>query len=332
MRNTSPKVSIIVPVHNAGVRFHRCLDTLINQTLTEVEIILILDVPTDGSDIIAKQYAQQDERIVIIENQSNQHIGFSRNRGIEIAKGKYIGFSDHDDFHELTMYEELYNQAQLNDSDLVLGVSSTVGEQNETADFPDLNGEHLRKFIFIDLLNGGNDSTLNPLATNIHPNLYKTEIIQQNNIRFVDSRLCTPEDRIFQIKYLYYSQSISSYSKPLYFHDIHNTSAGHQSEYLSYQTRANGKLAVYEFLISKNIYQQYEYYFLNSVKKEFSNYLLTTLLTTQSIKSFSLAMSYLKKLPFTKKAFCTSHYSTKRYRLGGRISRLLISLIMNLYL
>jgi glycosyltransferase involved in cell wall biosynthesis len=332
MKNTNPKVSIIVPVHNAGQRFQRCLDTLINQTLKEIEIILILDVPTDGSDFIAKESAQQDERIVIIENQSNLHIGLSRNAGIEIAKGKYIGFSDHDDFHELTMYEELYNHAQLNNSDLVLGVSTTVGEQNETAHFPDLNGTYLRKFAFIDLLNGGSDLTLNPLATNIHPNLYKTEIIQKNNIKFVDSRICTPEDRIFQIMYLYYSQSVSTYSKPLYFHDIHITSAGHQSEYLSYQTRANGKLAIYEFLVSKNIYQQYEFYFLNSVKKEFSNYLLNTLLNTKSLKDFSLAMSYLKKLPFTKKAFKTSHYSTKRYRLGGRISRLLISLIMNRYL
>jgi Glycosyltransferases involved in cell wall biogenesis len=282
--------------------------------------------------MVAKEYAQQDQRIVIIENQSNMHIGLSRNRGIDVAKSNYIGFSDHDDLHEPTMYEELYNHAQLHHSDLVLGVSSTIGEQNETIHFPDLNNSYLGKFAFIDLLNGGSDLTLHPLATNIHPNLYKTEIIRLNNIRFVDSRIYTPEDRIFQIMYLYYSKIVTSYPEPLYFHEIHTTSAGHQSEYLSYKTRANGKLAIYEFLISKNIYLQYEFYFLNSVKKEFSNYLLDTLLSTKNLQNFLIAMSYLKKLPFTKKAFRKSSYSTKRYRLGGKISRILVSLIMNVYL
>ena len=76
-----PKVSIIVPIYNAGGFLSRCLDSLINQTLREIEIILVLDVPTDGSDKVAEMYAEQESRIKLVYNKSNLHIGFSRNEG-----------------------------------------------------------------------------------------------------------------------------------------------------------------------------------------------------------------------------------------------------------
>ena len=101
------KVSVIVPIYNAGENLVRCLDTIVNQTLKDIEIILVLDCPTDGSDVIAKNFAQQDSRIIILENTTNLHIGESRNRGIEIAKGEYLHFSDHDDYRELDMLEKI---------------------------------------------------------------------------------------------------------------------------------------------------------------------------------------------------------------------------------
>lgn len=93
-----PKVSIIVPVYNAGCYFDKCLDSLINQTLKEIEIILVLDCPTDGSDKVAESYSSSDNRIKLIYNEENLHTGLSRNRGMAIARGKYIGFHDHDDY------------------------------------------------------------------------------------------------------------------------------------------------------------------------------------------------------------------------------------------
>ena len=144
MMNSEVKVSIILPVYNAGEHLRRCLDTLINKTLKEIEIIVVLDCPTDNSDKIVKEYAVNDSRIKIVENKVNLHIGESRNRGLEVASGEYIGFSDHDDYRELNMYEELYNNAKENNSDVVLSgygsdshgeISSTIYLDNPSLDF-----------------------------------------------------------------------------------------------------------------------------------------------------------------------------------------------------
>ena len=77
----TPKVSIIVPVYNAGSYFSKLLDSLTGQTLKEIEIILVLDCPTDGSDRVAEEYAARDGRIVLVRNRENLHVGFSRNEG-----------------------------------------------------------------------------------------------------------------------------------------------------------------------------------------------------------------------------------------------------------
>ena len=123
MKAAPIKVSIIMPVYNAGPHFRPCIESLVNQTIKEIEIIIVLDCPTDGTDKIAKEYAARDKRIILISNDQNIHIGLSRNRGLEFANGEYIAFSDHDDVRELNMYEELYNEAKKDDLD-VCGVNA----------------------------------------------------------------------------------------------------------------------------------------------------------------------------------------------------------------
>lgn len=329
MRNTTPKVSVIVPIQNAGVRLTACLDTLINQTLQSLEIVLVLDCPTDGSDETAKEYAQRDERIKIIENKTNQHIGKSRNIGLLASTGKFIGFSDHDDYRELTMYEELYNCIQSSNSDIVLGASVSVGDHIEYTHFPStIANTDLREFALIDLIRGGNDITLTPIATNIHPNLYKRDFLIKKNILFVDSLIYTPEDRIFQIMCLYYAHSVCSFPKPLYYHVAHSESTGQSQQYKSYQSRTNGKMQVYEFLKSKRCYEKYESYFLTATKKEFTNSAIAVFYSTKSIFQLIKALNRLKSFPFCKKAYREGDYSIKKYRLGGRLFRKAISFFM----
>ena len=118
--NPNPKISIILPVYNAGEFLRPCLDTLINQTLKEIEIVCILDCPTDGSDKTVQEYAEKDPRILVIKNDRNLHVGESRNVGIRAAHGDYIGFSDHDDIRELDMYEKLYAASENGRADVVL--------------------------------------------------------------------------------------------------------------------------------------------------------------------------------------------------------------------
>ena len=106
------KVSIIVPIYNAGCRLSECLNTLVNQSLHDIEIICVLDAPTDGCEKIAEEYAAKDNRIKLIYNEQNLHVAESRNRGMAIAKGEYVGFSDQDDVRKINMYELLLKSGQ----------------------------------------------------------------------------------------------------------------------------------------------------------------------------------------------------------------------------
>ena len=110
-----PKVSIIVPVYNEEEYVSTCLDSLINQTLDDIEIILIDDSSTDNSLNILLDYAKKYPNIKVYHNEKNIGQGASRNRGLSLATGEYIGFVDSDDYIRNTMYEDMY-KAVLNNN------------------------------------------------------------------------------------------------------------------------------------------------------------------------------------------------------------------------
>lgn len=111
-----PKVSIIVPVYNVEKYLERCLDSLVNQTLKDIEILLVDDGSTDNSLKICEKYAS-DGRIKIIK-QANAGQSAARNNALEIATGDYIGFVDSDDWVDTDFYEKLYNAAVENNADI----------------------------------------------------------------------------------------------------------------------------------------------------------------------------------------------------------------------
>ncbi|WP_404987520.1 glycosyltransferase family 2 protein [Clostridium culturomicium] len=106
----NPKVSVIVPVYNAEKYIEKCVNSIRNQSLKDIEIILINDGSIDRSKEIIEGYAKQDNRIVVI-NKENGGPAAARNKGIKLAKGKYIGFVDSDDYIEPDMYEKLFEVA-----------------------------------------------------------------------------------------------------------------------------------------------------------------------------------------------------------------------------
>lgn len=113
-----PKVSIIIPVYNAQDYLERCLDSVINQTLKDIEIICINDCSKDSSLDILKKYSAYDDRIKVLDNKSNLGESKTRNRGISYAKGEYIAFLDNDDRVDLDFYEKLYEGAKQEDADI----------------------------------------------------------------------------------------------------------------------------------------------------------------------------------------------------------------------
>ena len=113
------KVSIIVPFYNVEKYIKKCLETLVNQTLQEIEILLVNDGSKDNSEQIAKEYCEKyPEKIIYLEKE-NGGLSDARNYAIPQAKGEYIAFLDSDDYVELDMYEKMYKLAKEDNSDMV---------------------------------------------------------------------------------------------------------------------------------------------------------------------------------------------------------------------
>ena len=118
MENTRPKISIVSPVYNVEKFLARCLDSLVKQTLQDIEIILVDDKSTDKSLEICREYEKKDSRIKVLELDDFLGVSAARNAGLKIATGEFIGFVDSDDYIDLAFYEKLYNSAIKNDADI----------------------------------------------------------------------------------------------------------------------------------------------------------------------------------------------------------------------
>lgn len=124
------KVSVIVPMYNKEQKISKCLDSLINQTLREIEIVVVDDGSKDNSAEIVKKYCEKDSRVHYVK-QDNQGPGAARNVGIINSKGRYIGFVDCDDYVEHEMYEIMYNAAEQNNCEVAVCQEKNVYVDDE---------------------------------------------------------------------------------------------------------------------------------------------------------------------------------------------------------
>ena len=120
-------ISIIIPVYNVEKYLRECIDSLLNQTYQDFELICVDDGSTDESYKILEEYKNKDERFILIK-QDNKGAGAARNRGLEVVKGDYIQFLDSDDYFEPNMLEKLYSTAKENDADMVVCSARKVDE------------------------------------------------------------------------------------------------------------------------------------------------------------------------------------------------------------
>lgn len=116
---SSVKISIIIPVYNSELYLEQCLDSIINQTLKDIEIICVDDGSTDHSLQILRRYRELDERFVVL-TQHNQYAGVARNNGLKKARGKYVLFLDSDDFFDGNMLEKLYHKAESDKTEVLV--------------------------------------------------------------------------------------------------------------------------------------------------------------------------------------------------------------------
>ena len=136
------KISIIVPVYNVEKYVEKCIQSLINQSYKNIEIILVDDGSNDRSNKIIDEYAKVDSRILTI-HQKNKGVSAARNAGLKVATGEYVGFVDPDDYVDYQMYETMLKKIELNMSDLAVCGFSKVTELSDKEEIFEIKDEHL---------------------------------------------------------------------------------------------------------------------------------------------------------------------------------------------
>jgi len=207
-----PKVSVIIPVYNTEKYLRKCLDSVLNQTLSDIEIICIDDCSTDGSLAVLKEYAASDSRIKIIEFKENKGAGAARNAGIKTATGEYIGFVDSDDYININFYSHLYNSIKDTNVEVAKGklvIQDVVYSPIKDA-FYDINSDVIQNSAYF--------------YHSFTTGLYKRELIKTNNIHFLEN--CSYfEDPYFSILVTLHCKKVNVVNNAFYYYVERKNSA-----------------------------------------------------------------------------------------------------------
>lgn len=209
------KVSVVVPVCNVEKYLCECLDSIINQTLDDIEIICVNDGSTDSSLEILNSYAQKDKRVIVI-NKANSGYGHTMNTGINTATGEYIGIIESDDFADKHMFEDLYNIAKENDADIAKGDWYHYWSKNKFS----RKNNRISPAKAFKLTNSKQDKSLLRIDPSVWSAIYKRDFLNKYNIRFLETPGASYQDLAFSFKvfalaerviltdkaYLYYRQ------------------------------------------------------------------------------------------------------------------------------
>lgn len=223
---TNLSVSIIIPVYNAEAYLQRCLDSIVNQSFTNIEIIAIDDSSIDNSLNILKSYQNKDKRIKVLEN-SDVGVSQARNFGIQNALGKYIMFVDSDDWINEDMIEIMYNKAESENADMVMCTyirEFRNGSKEKVFNLPEISIYENKK-VKINLLRKlvgpvkeelCNPEYLDALGT-VWAKLYRSDVIKDNDIEFTDLKeIGSAEDTLFNIYTFNKLNKVIFINKPMY--------------------------------------------------------------------------------------------------------------------
>ena len=237
-----PKVSVIIPVYNVEQYLSKCLESIINQTLQDIEIICINDGSTDNSLQILEEYAQKDSRIIVI-NQQNQGVGEARNKGLEIARGDYIWFVDSDDYVERNGLDYVYEKSKENNADIVCFGVNNICKSTIISGHTNQYLSEINMTCQIDL------NIKKHFLHNIWDKLFSRKFIQ-NIIKFPNGIL-TAEDGIFNLFCLYKEPKYLFINKILYnYRTDRNLSATNDKKNV-----INNDLKAFKYITTSNAFQ-----------------------------------------------------------------------------
>lgn len=211
----SIKISVVVPIYNASEYLQACLDSIVNQTLVDIEIILVNDCSLDEKDEeICLSYLKKDSRIIYISLGANIKQGGARNIGIKIAKAEHIIFVDSDDFIENNYCEILFNNAISNDSDIVFALMHKVSGNQPITPHPSLG--FMEKMV----VQGKNNIICKHPQP--HTKIYKKSLFIDNDIFFPEHIFC--QDLAIIPSIIYFAKKISFAKDAIYYYRYRNNS------------------------------------------------------------------------------------------------------------
>lgn len=196
-----PKISILVPIYNASDFLRQALKSLVDQTLPDLEIICINDGSTDNSLAIIQEFAQQDQRIVVLDK-PNTGYGDSINQGIKLAHGEYIGILEPDDYLEFNALEKLYQLANWHRADIVKA-NYYLLENGQTRKLEPIRPQDTGKIIV-----PRQDHFIFRLPPAIWSAIYRREFLQENHLGFLPTPGASYQDLGFNIKTLALAQRV----------------------------------------------------------------------------------------------------------------------------
>lgn len=251
--NNMPKISVIVPVYNVEKYLDRCMQNLLNQTLQDIEIILVDDESPDNAPKMCDNYAQSDSRVHVI-HKKNQGLGLARNSGLAIAKGEFVAFVDSDDYIDLNTFEWLYNQSLKNSFDAIFY------RFKQFSDVKDVKIEYPRDTVkayvgkeetqllamemIASLPSEKNDRNVEMSSCTA---FYKRSIIEKFNIRFHSERELISEDLIFNIDFLQNAQKVARSPNEFYHYYVNNASLTHKVRF----DRIDKNILFYHYISEK---------------------------------------------------------------------------------
>lgn len=279
-------ISIIIPVYNVENHLKQCIESVINQTYKELEIIIIDDGSKDSSGKICDEYAEKDKRIKVIHKE-NGGISKARNTGLDIATGKYIMFIDSDDFFEENTCELLYNEIENKNADYVIGNYRHTSHDSKNWSYPLFNVEDIDSNFKVSIKDY--KKSIYVLNSVIWNKIYKRDFIEEHNLRFIEGVMA--EDAIFAI-YFYTNSDNGYYIKDVIYNYRQNDEKKSLSttctkEYFIQQDKAY-KILFENFEKTDNL-EFYRYFYARIMP-----YLLSKIIDTNQLKNDEDIIDVLK--------------------------------------
>lgn len=316
--NSRPRISVIVPVYNVEKYLNRCIESIVNQTYDNLEIILVDDGAKDCSGALCDVWAKRDNRIEVVHKE-NAGLGMARNTGMEYCNGEYVAFIDSDDFVEHDMFEKMVAAIEESHADTCYCTHYIYSNKTKRPLKKGIvsSGVCTGTDALLDILGAEPESTRDwKLDMSVWAVLFSLKKIKDNNILFQSEREYLSEDLPFDVQYLSVAKCVVIIDEPLYNYCINDESLTHKyradrfdKEVFLY-SEIRRMISKYSLLSEKDYLTRYNKLFLGRIRSCIiqetqisGNSFFCTLRAIRKIENSPVVREIMQNYPYLKNPF-----------------------------